>query len=99
MKPAAERRIKIISETMNEKNVGAFLKLPFAMVGSDSHFSKGKPHPRLYGTFPRVIRRFVRELKILTLEEAIYKMTGLPALRLKLKNAGLIKKGFQANCP
>ncbi len=89
--------VKIISETMNEKNVGIFLKLPFAMVGSDSHFSKGKPHPRLYGTFPRVIRRFVRELKILTLEEAIYKMTGLPALRLKLKNAGLMKTGFQAD--
>ncbi len=89
--------VKIISETMNEKNVATFLKLPFAMVGSDSHFSKGKPHPRLYGTFPRVIRRFVLELKILTLEEAIYKMTGLPALRLKLKNAGLIKKGFQAD--
>ncbi len=89
--------VKIISETMNEKNVAAFLKLPFAMVGSDSHFSKGKPHPRLYGTFPRVIRRFVRELKILTLEEAIHKMTGLPALRLKLKKAGLIKPGYQAD--
>lgn len=89
--------VKIISETMNEKNVATFLKLPFAMIGSDSHFSKGKPHPRLYGTFPRVIRRFVRELKILTLEQAIHKMTGLPALRLKLKNAGLIKTGFQAD--
>ena len=89
--------VKIISETMNEKNVGAFLKLPFTMVGSDSHFSKGKPHPRLYGTFPRVIRRFVRELALLTLEEAIHKMTGLPALRLKLTNAGLIKPGFQAD--
>lgn len=89
--------VKIISETMNEKNVAAFLKLPFSMVGSDSHFSKGKPHPRLYGTFPRVIRRFVRELKIITLEEAIHKMTGLPALRLKLKNAGFIKTGFQAD--
>ena len=89
--------VKIISETMNEKNVAAFLKLPFAMVGSDSSFSKGKPHPRLYGAFPRVIRRFVRELKILTLEEAIHKMTGLPAGRLNLKTAGLIKKGFQAD--
>ncbi|MFW2368648.1 MAG: N-acyl-D-amino-acid deacylase family protein, partial [Desulforhopalus sp.] len=89
--------VKIISETMNEENVAAFLKLPFAMVGSDSSFSQGSPHPRLYGTFPRVIRRFVREKKILKLEQAIYKMTGLPALRLKLKNAGLIKKGFQAD--
>ena len=89
--------VKIISETMNEENVATFLKLPFAMVGSDSSFSQGSPHPRLYGTFPRVIRRFVREKKILKLEEAIYKMTGLPARRLKLKNAGLIKKGYQAD--
>ncbi len=89
--------VKIISETMNEENVAAFLKLPFAMVGSDSSFSKGKPHPRLYGAFPRVIRRFVRELKILTLEQAIHKMTGLTARRLKLKNAGIIKTGFQAD--
>ena len=89
--------VKIISETMNEKNVATFLKLPFTMVGSDSSFSQGKPHPRLHGTFPRVIRRFVRELKILTLEQAIHKMTGLTAGRLKLKNAGLIKTGFQAD--
>ncbi len=89
--------VKIISETMNEGNVAAFLKLPFAMVGSDSGFSQGKPHPRLYGAFPRVIRRFVRELKALTLEEAVHKMTGLTARRLKLQDAGLIKKGFRAD--
>lgn len=89
--------IKIISETMNEENVAAFLRLPFVMVSSDSSFSKGKPHPRLYGAFPRVIRRFVRELKVLTLEEAIHKMTGLPADRLNLTRAGLIKKGFEAD--
>ena len=89
--------VKIIAETMNEENVAAFLKLPFSMVGSDSSFSEGSPHPRLYGTFPRVIRRFVREKKILKLEEAIHKMTGLPAHRIKLKNVGLIKKGFQAD--
>ena len=89
--------VKIIAETMNEENVATFLKLPFAMVGSDSSFSAGSPHPRLYGTFPRVIRRFVREKKILKLEEAIYKMTGLPARRLKLKNVGLIKRGVQAD--
>ncbi len=89
--------VKIISETMNEENLATFLKLPFAMVGSDSSFTTGKPHPRLYGTFPRVIRRFVRELRVLTLEEAIHKMTGLTAQRLRLTHAGLIKKGFQAD--
>ncbi len=89
--------VKIISETMNEENVTTFLKLPFAMVGSDSGFSRGKPHPRLYGTFPRVIRRFVRELKVLALEEAIFKMTGLTAQRLNLKDVGQIKEGFRAD--
>ena len=90
-------RVKIISETMSEKNVADFLKLPFAMVGSDSQPTEGKPHPRLYGTFPRVIRRFVRELKVLTLPEAVRKMTGLSAQRLGLKDAGTLKPGYRAD--
>lgn len=89
--------VKIISETMNEEVVSQFIKQPFAMIGSDSSFSQGRPHPRLYGAFPRVIRRFVRELKVLTLEEAIHKMTGMTARRLKLQDIGLIQKGFRAD--
>jgi N-acyl-D-aspartate/D-glutamate deacylase len=82
---------------MNEDNVAQFIQQPFAMIGSDSGYSQGKPHPRLYGAFPRVIRRFVRELKVMTLEEAIHKMTGMTAQRLKLQDTGLIKKGFRAD--
>ena len=89
---AEEGTVKIISETMNEKNVSIFLKLPFVMVGSDSQPTEGKPHPRLY-----VIRRFVRELKILTMEEAIWKMTGLTAQRLGLRNTGTVKPGLNAD--
>jgi len=89
--------IKIISETMNEDNVAQFIQQPFAMIGSDSGFSQGKPHPRLYGAFPRVIRRFVRELKVLSMEEAIHKMSGMTARRLNLQDTGLIKKGFRAD--
>ena len=89
--------VKIISETMNEETVAQFIKQPFAMIGSDSGFSQGKPHPRLYGAFPRVIRRFVRALKVLSLEEAIHKMSGMTAQRLKLKDTGLIKKGLRAD--
>ncbi len=89
--------IKIISETMNEDNVAQCIQQPFAMIGSDSGYRQGKPHPRLYGAFPRVIRRFVRELKVMTLEEAIHKMTGMTAQRLKLQDTGLIKKGFRAD--
>lgn len=89
--------VKIISETMHEDSVAQFIKLPYAMIGSDGAFSTGKPHPRLYGTFPRVIRRFVRELGILSLEEAIHKMTKLPANRLGLNKSGIIEVGANAD--
>jgi dihydroorotase/N-acyl-D-amino-acid deacylase len=82
---------------MSEEVVARFMALPFAMIGSDGMPRGGMPHPRLYGTFPRVIRRFVRELKVLTLEEAVAKMTGLPARRLGLTNAGVIRKGCRAD--
>jgi N-acyl-D-aspartate/D-glutamate deacylase len=70
------------------------------MHASDGGVAKpgmGFPHPRTYGTFPRVIARYVKELGILTLEEAIRKMTSLPAWRLKLFNRGLIRPGFYAD--
>lgn len=87
----------IISESMSEETVARFIALPFAMIGSDGTPRDGTPHPRLYGTFPRVIRRFVRELNVLTLEEAVSKMTGLPAQRLGLTDAGLVRKGYRAD--
>jgi N-acyl-D-aspartate/D-glutamate deacylase len=82
---------------MSEDTVARFIALPFAMIGSDGTPRDGKPHPRLYGTFPRVIRRFVRELKVLTMEEAVSKMTGMPARRLGLTDAGLIRRGYRAD--
>ncbi len=89
--------VGIIAASMNEDNVAAFIALPFAMIGSDGQPSTGLPHPRLYGAFPRVIRRFVRELGVISLEEAIAKMTGRPAARLGLKDAGLIQKDYRAD--
>ncbi len=65
-----------------------------AMVGSDGG---GHIHPRLYGTFPRVIRRFVREKKALSLESAISKMTGLTAQTLGLRDRGLVREGMIAD--
>ena len=53
--------------------------------------AKGVPHPRNYGAFPRGLGRFVRDLKAIELEEAIYEMTGMPAGKLRLKDRGLIK--------
>ena len=89
--------VSIITESMNEENMVAFLSLPFAMVGSDGSPNQGRPHPRLYGTFPRVIRRVVRELGALSMETAVHKMSGLTAGRLALKETGILRKGFKAD--
>jgi len=94
---AEKGAVDIIVASMDEKLVGRFLALPYAMIGSDGSPNAGKPHPRVYGTFPRVIRRFVSELGIIPLETAIHKMTGLPAQRLGLKDQGLIRKGYRAD--
>ena len=89
--------VSIITESMNEENMVRFLSLPFAMVGSDGSPNQGRPHPRLYGTFPRVIRRLVRELGAFSMEAAVHKMSGLTARRLGLKDTGTLCKGFKAD--
>jgi len=89
--------VSIITESMNEENMVRFLTLPFAMIGSDGSPSRGRPHPRLYGTFPRVIRRVVRELGALPLEAAVHKMSGMTARRLGLRDAGIIRRDFTAD--
>jgi N-acyl-D-amino-acid deacylase len=95
---AAERGgVNIIAGSMNEDNVVRFLTLPFAMIGSDGAPNRGWPHPRVYGTFPRVIRRFVRELKAFSLEEAVRKMTSASADRLRLTDRGRIAVGCAAD--
>jgi N-acyl-D-aspartate/D-glutamate deacylase len=58
---------------------------------------EGKPHPRSYGTFPRVLGEYVREQRVLTLAHAVHKMTGLPARRLGLRDRGVIRPGAQAD--
>ncbi len=70
------------------------------MIASDSgvrQFGEGVPHPRGYGNNTRVLGRYVRELKLLTLEDAIRKMTSLPAQTFGLRNRGLIREGFAAD--
>ena len=74
------------------------------MIGSDGSSvapygpaGSRKVHPRYYGTFPRVLGRYVREKKVLSLEQAVHKMTGLPARKLHLTDRGLLKKGYQAD--
>lgn len=82
---------------MNEKEVEEALKSPYVMVGSDSLFNKSMGHPRGAGTFPRVLSRYVRENKALTLIEALRKMTIMPAKRLNLNNKGDIFEGADAD--
>jgi len=81
----------------SEENVRRILQEPTTMIGTDGIPRKGKPHPRLYGTFPRILGKYVREENILSLEEAIHRMTFLPAKRLQFDNIGQIKKGNYAD--
>lgn len=90
---------------MSESDVQEIMRQPWVSIGSDAGTSLqlGRadasmlPHPRAYGTFPRVLRRYVRELKLLSLEEAVRKMTSLPAARMQLANRGEIKHGYWAD--
>jgi dihydroorotase/N-acyl-D-amino-acid deacylase len=89
-----------IFHAMDEKDVENIMKHPLTMIASDGRLvvpGDGHPHPRWYGTFPRVLGHFVREKKTLSLEEAIYKMSLLPAQTIGIKNRGLIKKGMYAD--
>jgi len=81
---------------MDEEDIRRIVRHPTQMVCTDGLLG-GKPHPRVYGAFPRVLGRYVREEHVLTLEQAIRKMTSLPAQRLKLWDRGLLKEGLWAD--
>ena len=74
-----------------------FIKHPIGMVGTDSAFFGDKPAPRTYGSFPRILGQFVRDEALLSLEEAIRKMTSAPAARLGLRDRGIIRDGAVAD--
>ncbi len=85
---------------MSEEDLQAFLRHPLTMIASDGGpqvFSADVPHPRSYGNNARVLGRYVRELKLLPLEEAIRRMTSLPAQTFQLKDRGLLKPGACAD--
>ncbi|MDQ6700818.1 MAG: amidohydrolase family protein, partial [Acidobacteriota bacterium] len=88
----------------DENDMRFALKQPFASIGSDGTalktegpLSKGNPHPRYYGTFPRVLGRYVRDEKVLTLEEAIRKMTSANASKIHIYDRGLLRPGMAAD--
>lgn len=85
---------------MSEDDVKAIMKYPFNMFASDASirvFNAGMPHPRGYGTNARVLGKYVRDEKVISLEEAIRRMTSLPAQKFQLNNRGLLKEGFAAD--
>ncbi len=83
---------------MDEDDVRRVLAHPLCMIGSDGIPSpSGKPHPRLYGTFPRVLGEYCREQKLFPLEEAVRKMTSLPARRMNLAERGALRAGWAAD--
>ena len=89
-----------IFHAIDEGDLQRILKHPATMIASDGGipvFGEASPHPRSYGTFARVLGRYVRELKVLTLEDAVWKMTGAPAKRLRLADRGLVKEGLKAD--
>jgi N-acyl-D-aspartate/D-glutamate deacylase len=90
-----------VHHTMSEDDVKFVMRVPWVSVASDGSAvnlkEPGKPHPRSYGTNVRVLGKYVRDEKVLTLEDAVRKMTSLPAQVLRLKDRGLLKEGYWAD--
>jgi N-acyl-D-amino-acid deacylase len=97
-------RATMVTFMMSEENRLRELRHPAIMIGTDGmgyavsgSMSQGLPHPRNYGTFPRILGHYVREEKVISLEEAVWKMTGFPARKLGLRDRGLVRKGRWAD--
>ena len=91
---------QMVYHSMNEEDVKYIMKYPSCMVGADAGvpiIGKGMPHPRAYGTNSRVLGKYVREEKIISLEEAIRRMSSLAAQKFQLKDRGLLKEGMAAD--
>jgi N-acyl-D-amino-acid deacylase len=97
-------RVEVIYFLMNEDNVKKQMKLPYMSFGSDAGsmapegvFLKSSTHPRSYGNFAKLLGKYVRDEKVITMEEAIYKLTLLPATNLKIKKRGALQVGHFAD--
>ena len=82
---------------MDEADLQRILAFPTSMIGSDGIPGTEKPHLRLWGTFPRVLGHYARDLGLLTLPQAIHKMTGMSAANFGLTDRGLVEVGMQAD--
>jgi len=108
MENAAETAIELQSKggcsaiyhAISEEDVMRIMQSPYTMIASDGDipvFGQASPHPRSYGTFARVLGVYVREKHVVTLEDAVRKMSGMPAERLKLWDRGLVRPGMKAD--
>ncbi len=93
-----ELAVIAIAHVMSEDDVRSVLAHPTTMVGTDGFPQReGKPHPRSYGTYPRVLEHYVRDEKLFSLETAIHKMTGMVARKLGLRDRGVLRVGARAD--
>ncbi len=95
---------RVLITSIAEEDIREIVRSPLALVGSDGNCvadygvtSQGMPHPRFYGTFPRIIGHYVHEQHLLPLEQAVRKMTGATAQALRLRDRGQIREGFRAD--
>jgi N-acyl-D-amino-acid deacylase len=95
---------RVLITSISEEDIREIVRSLSALVGSDGNcvatygtVSQGMPHPRFYGTFPRIIGHYVHEQHVLPLEQAVRKMTGATAQALRLRDRGLLKEGFRAD--
>jgi N-acyl-D-amino-acid deacylase len=95
---------RVLVTSIAEQDVETLVRSPLALVGSDGNCvathgitSQGMPHPRFYGTFPRIVSHYVGERGTLPLEAAVHKMTGASARALKLNDRGLLRPGYYAD--
>ena len=99
-----DSRIQVVYFSMSEENIKKKIALPWMSICSDagSYATEGvflnqSTHPRAYGSFARVLGKFARDENVISLEEGVYKMTGLPAANLKIHKRGLLKTGYYAD--
>lgn len=91
-------KVGIIVLSMSQEDVDTVARLPYSMIISDSLYGVSDcPHPRLYGSFPKIIREYVMERKVFTMEEAIRKMTSMPSKLLSLSDRGIVREGAYAD--
>jgi N-acyl-D-aspartate/D-glutamate deacylase len=94
-------RVTAIYHMMSERDIETALRQPWTSIGSDAGAATGDPtglpHPRAFGNFPRLIARYVKDKKVLTLEEAVRKMTSWPATRMRLGHRGAVREGLWAD--